>query len=630
MDIYLKTIGFSGVLFVAIILCLAIPPKYTKRVLGWIAAVTAVCALCIYGYGYSNLCLSGNNTGIESVFPSILRTVFDSCRIFVGSNNWDKIKDAYSSLSYPVLWETLFWVVHLLAMTTSASAVVTSLGSRLLKKIRIWCLRMRDITLIFGLNEDTLDFGRELEKTGKSAILYVDHSEQAKFTSAVDQMGALFRSDPDALSGNARFLKSIGLKRGKRKLRVYALDRSMYSNQQFSRQLLVSLEKQEILPEQTALTILSVNEDTDNPMQAYAGRYGFGSLISIQEPEMVARMLIRNYPPFLSLTFDSEGRSQRDFHCVIVGFGQIGQAVLRQLVMSSQFQGSSSRIAVFAPDYEKRMGWLSHECQAMLENYNIDLFPYDGRSNQFYDYLEANAASINYVAICAGSDSVNLEVGERFQPFLQRRGCKAPIHMCSHRGVSQLSADDHIISHGIYTPEILCTDRIDRMAMIMNQQYQNQGNMLDNWRSCTYFDRMSSRAAADFMDAMLYCAGVTREEAINNWNPQGVLLENLSATEHLRWNAFHYCMGFRPMTEAEFQKRAEAYLAEKAKDPNPSYRISKDVSQRIHGCMIPWEKLDDFSRKEAAVTGVDPHYAENDRNNVRGLGKLLRVAEKNM
>lgn len=621
---YMKIVIGSAVLFVMLILSLAIPPRHTKKILGRLAVLVAVLALLIYGNGYGYL----HTEVSQEKYPvsiCVLRTVFDSCRIFVGANNWDAIRPAYDGK--PV-WEILFWIIQVMALSLSASAIVVSLGSRLLKEIRMWVLRVHDIALIFGLNENTLEFGRELADQENTAILYVDQGQQTKLHTAVEQMGALIRCDANALSGNVYFLKSIGLRPGNRRLHVFALDSSMVANRQFSRNLLQALEQRGISPDQTTLTILSPDEETDNPMQALPERYGYGSLLSLNEPEMVARMLVRSYPPYKSLTFDEIGRAQKDFHGVLIGFGQIGQAVLRQLVMNSQFCGSTSRIAVFAPDYEKRIGWISHECREMLNHYCIDLYPYDGRSRQIYDYLEQHAGSINYVAVCAGSEMINLDISEKLQLFLQRRGCSAPILMCTGRGVSHLSAGEHIVSHKVYVPEILCSDRIDRMAMVLNQSYQKTGDMRKNWKRCNYFDRMSSRAAADFYDALLYSAGVTREEAENHWNPQGDLLENLAASEHLRWNAFHYCMGFRPMTEEEFRERSAAFEAATEKDPNTKYRVTKDVEKRIHACMIPWEELDAYSAKENAVTKQRADYAENDRNNVRDLTKVLRAMKK--
>lgn len=621
MDMYQKTIIFSCLLFLALISLVAFPLKYTKRIFAWIAVVSAVCALLMYGYGYG--VMNGTYMGEDSMMLSILRTVFASCKIFGGSSSWSDIKDAAIFARNPVLWETLSLLLHLMAMITSVSAVVISLGSRLLKQIRIWIFRMRDITLIFGLNENTLEFGKMLLEDGKTALIYIDQTEQAGLQNTVEQMGALFRCDSEALEGSAAFLRGLGLGKGKRKLRVFALDRSMVANHQFARNLMEALEVREVSPERTSLTILSAGEETDNPMQTAPGRYGYGSLTVLDEPEMVARMLIRSYPPYQSLAFDENGRAVKDFHGVIIGFGRTGQAVLRHLVMNSQFQGSNSRIAIFAPDYEKRMGWISHECREMLKHYNIALYPFDGRSSQLYDYLEESWESVNYVAVCAGSEQMNLEISERIQLFLQRRGNTAPILMCSSRGVSRSTGGDRIIYHKIYVPEILCSDEIDKMAMVLNQSYQRTGDMVENWKKCSYFDRMSSRAAADFYDALLYCASVTREEAMENWDPQGQLLENLAASEHLRWNAFHYSMGFRPMTQEEFRERCDNYEA--ARKENPGYRITKDVQKRIHACMIPWEQLDDYSAKENAVTGNSADYAENDRNNVRALGKLLRT-----
>lgn len=620
--VYIETIAFAGAIFLGLILSLAIPPKYTKKVLSWIAVLTVTAALGLYGFGYSYSYLNGNNQ--NTIFTNILRAVMDSCRIFAGSNNWSELKNAF--IGKPVL-EGCFWLVHLLAMTTSASAIIVSLGAGLLRKIRLRLFRMRDIALIFGLSEKTLEFGRELAEKEKTAILYVDNRSVPGLHSAVEQMGAIFRTDADACSGNERFLKSLGLKPGKRKLRLFALDASVISNQQFAEGFMGSLKKQGILPEQTALTILSTADETATALQNGPDQYGYGSVTFVSEPDMVARILIRTYPPYKTLRFDETGKALTDFHAVVIGFGRIGQAVLRQLIMNSQFHGSTSRIAVFAPDYEKQMGWLSHECREMLNRYNITMYPYDGRSRQLYDYVAENIDTVNYVAICAGSEAVGLEIGEPLQLFLLRRNCSAPVFICSGKGVHHHSMEDHIMSHKIYTPEILCSDQIDRMAMVLNQTYAKKGDIRENWKKCTYFERMSSRASADFYDALLYCAGVTPEQARAHWDPQGALMENLAASEHLRWNAFHYCMGFRPMTEQEFQERAAVYLSEKKKDPDTKYRITKDMDKRTHACLIPWDALDAYSQKENAITGGNADYAENDRNNVRDLAKVLRAMD---
>lgn len=620
--VYIETIGFSCAIFLAIILCLAIPPKYTKKILSWIAIFSVISALCLYGYGYGYTYLYGDT---HTIVTGIIMTVFDTCRIIFGSNNWHAVVAAYEG---KIGWEIFFWIVHLLAMTTTVSAAIVSLGSELLKKIRLRILRKRDVAIIFGLNENTLDFGRELSENRKISVLYVDKNPESSLSILVERMGALLRSDADAWNGNGRFLKSIGLKPGKRKLYVYALDASIRVNRQFARQLLSTLEQQNILSEQTSLTILCADDETDDFLQASGDHYGYGNLLSINEPDMLARIMVRICPPYKSLQFDRDGAAVTDFHGVVVGFGDTGQAVLRQLVMNSQFRGSSGKISVFAPDYERQMGWLSHECREMLKHYDIMLYPYDGRSSQFYDYIEEHAASIGYIAVCAGSESINLEIAERLQHFLRKRDRLLSVLVCSRNGVIQLLPEGTTRFHRIYIPQILCSDQIDRMAMVLNQSYIGSGDMRENWKKSSYFDRMSSRSAADFYEALLYSAGVTREEALKKWDPQGKLLENLAATEHLRWNAFHYCMGFRPMTEEEYRNRVQQYFEEKKRDPQTKFRIAKDMKNQLHACMIPWEDLDAYSVKENAITGSNRDYAESDRRNVRSIPDIIRMMEQ--
>lgn len=109
------------------------------------------------------------------------------------------------------------------------------------------------------------------------------------------------------------------------------------------------------------------------------------------------------------------------------------------------------------------------------------------------------------------------------------------------------------------------------------------------------------------------------------WQPKGAMLENLSVSEHLRWCAFHYVMGFSTMTEEEFEQRADAYREQVRKKGNASIRLSKDMEKRRHACLIPWEELDALSAKESAVTGKSVEYKQMDRNNVLALPDILKI-----
>lgn len=146
--------------------------------------------------------------------------------------------------------------------------------------------------------------------------------------------------------------------------------------------------------------------------------------------------------------------------------------------------------------------------------------------------------------------------------------------------------------------------------------------------ACNYFDRSSNRAAADFIPAILRAAGTTVEDVIEkDWSPDSQLLENLGITEHLRWCAFHHCMGFSTMTEEEFDQRAAIFREEVARHGSSKFRISKNMISRTHACLIPWEELDDLSAKENAITGKNVNYKDNDIRNIQIIRHALRASQ---
>ena len=105
------------------------------------------------------------------------------------------------------------------------------------------------------------------------------------------------------------------------------------------------------------------------------------------------------------------------------------------------------------------------------------------------------------------------------------------------------------------------------------------------------------------------------------------MLENLSKTEHLRWSAFHYSMGYSRMEEDEWEERAAEYRRQTFFESEKKIRISKNSADRHHACLVSWDELDALSAKENAVTGGNVDYKQLDRNNILALAAL--VAENN-
>ena len=129
---------------------------------------------------------------------------------------------------------------------------------------------------------------------------------------------------------------------------------------------------------------------------------------------------------------------------------------------------------------------------------------------------------------------------------------------------------------------------------------------------------MSCRASADFLSAYL---GTVLKEGADDIDDE--TLEVLAQTEHRRWNAFHFSMGYQRMGEEEWQKRAEEYKKQTESGEGPKIRISKNAKARRHASLVSWDELDKLSEKENAVTGGNVDYKQMDRENIRTIAKLL-------
>ncbi|MBP3700785.1 MAG: hypothetical protein J6I64_02745, partial [Lachnospiraceae bacterium] len=483
-----------------------------------------------------------------------------------------------------------------------------------------------------GVNVDSREFGKELMTQKHSSVMYVDEKPDSSLAAVIQKMGCVLRSDDLAVQADARFLRSVGVRAGHRKITVYAISKDATANLRFAKRCLSSLRQCEVAAEQTSLVLLGQDNETVRSLQVTENKYGYGYVTIYQESEMTARLMIQKYPPCDGIEFDETGRATEDFEALVVGFGQTGQAVLRHLIMNGQFVGSTFRAAVFAPDCQSVNGYFSRGLEQVLKNYDIMFCPFDARSREMYDYILERRKTLKYVAVCTGSEQTNQEIAVELAAYFAHLEMDIPICQCSRRGVKRMDQDGTVISyHKLYQSGIIATGALDRMAMIINHHYHigTEKTALEEWMVCDYFSRMSCRASADFMPAVLRAAGRTTEQAMTGpWDFSEEKLEVLSHMEHLRWCAFHYCMGFSPMDGEEYAVRTEIYQRQLAADGKASIRVGKNMKQRTHACLIGWEKLDELSAYETKITGREIDYKALDQENILVIPELLQAKKK--
>ncbi len=607
----------SGLLFAGLLISLGFQPKALNRLLGVIFLFVGLAGLCFYGYGYYTL--------EGGCALTVAKTVFWVFCMFLGRN------DIGTLSKVPFLaqdWvQILLYLIHLFALYATASTFVTNVGARLIRSLNLILLNRRKISLIYGVHDGSLELASHLQQADKSVPVFIDDGAGSAFSSRILRMGGILLDDEAARQPSPALLKKIGLRPGRKKLALYCLSMNQAANLRYAQNMKEILSEAGIRPEHCSVTLLADEESAGAPLQAPPGGSGFGSVLAMDRKDLMARMLIREFPPCRTMRFREHGLADENFEVLLIGFGKTGQAVLRQLLMNGQFAGSRFHALIIARDYSRQAGHFMSRYAGLMDHYDLEFTEDDARSVSVYAYLKKYIHDLNYVVICTGSASENAELAQEYQAYLDENGGRARVVQCTQTSITSRSAADGMPrSVSVYSPDVLCGTRLDGLAMQINHQYHlSEGRTAEeDWASCDYFSRESCRASADYMEAFLCAAGLSNEDlAQNGWPDDPQLMENLGIMEHERWCAFHFCMGYRTMPDSVFEERAAAFRREKAETGSSRIRAGKDTVKKLHACLIPWEDLPALDRKEKEQTGRDVDYQQMDRDNVLLIPKLL-------
>ena len=609
----------AAALLLALVMNLVFKPAFAARLTTACLIFAVLGGLLFYGAGYMEL------TG--DLLLTVIRTPVFVLRMFLGVNELSAIQGS-TLVSSPV-GLFFFWAVHLLAFYSITSAAMTTIGAEALRQLRFLLSRRGDLTLIYGINENSIALGKECLAAGGNSVVFIAEDVSPAVTSDINYAGMSVLSGASAVASENRVLRKLHI--GKRRVTVYALDAEEDKDLYYALHLKDALEKSKIPAENTCLTLPGAEDIITAMLQVSEDNYGFGYVHVFDRSMLTARALIRMCPPWESIRFSPDGRAEENYECAIVGFGSHGQAALRQLVMNGQFAGSRFRAAVFSLNFTREAGYLLKDSPELMKNYDIRSYQADARSEEFYQYIEERIASLKLIAVCTGNEEMNREISDNLMLFLKRRHAEnICVVRCGAQGVRyQESIGSPILSRSIYTREFLSARDADRSAILLNAVYDDSDRSdWEKWVACDSFSKMSSRASADYMPAFIRASGSTREEIRSgHWQPSSEMLQTLGEMEHLRWNAFHFAMGYRPMSTEEFEENARVWRQCREEGVPCSIKIAKNSEARTHACLIPWEELDALSARENAVTGRGVDYKQTDINNVLALPKLLQAED---
>ena len=121
---------------------------------------------------------------------------------------------------------------------------------------------MSDIDLIFGINADSLVFGRNIANVDGNMLVYVDSVIREDYETSIRDLGGLTFSDNEAVRATRLFLQNIRVMPNKTRLRLYALSGEYDRNLEYAQKMSNSLMEEGILPDQTELVLLGTDEMT--------------------------------------------------------------------------------------------------------------------------------------------------------------------------------------------------------------------------------------------------------------------------------------------------------------------------------------------------------------------------------
>ena len=187
--------------------------------------VSGIGGFILYGSSYAEL--------KDNIILAIIFTMLSTLKMFLFSNDFSDIATAtIMQYDYIVI---LFWILHVLALYATANAIFTTLGIPILIAIQSFLGRFRhQISIIYGIHEESLAIGRELQQKGKSLVIYIDRDATGNERNEILDMGGLYFLKSQAVHSQIGFLKGIGIQPGK-KISVYAVSAKEEENYSYPR-----------------------------------------------------------------------------------------------------------------------------------------------------------------------------------------------------------------------------------------------------------------------------------------------------------------------------------------------------------------------------------------------------------
>ena len=655
-----------GSIFVLTLLFLLNQYHKNETIVFVVTFVLLVIGIIIYGHGFY---LQSNN--YTDIITSIFKTIRATLRMFTGADQYSDIKNV-DGYNHPIFL-LLFWFIHVLALSLAVHIIILNFGKRFVVEIRnlFAILSHKNNIYIFykykdknsdnSLTAETINrlikSNKNIKKFHKNNLLIVldkdrDSLINNNFKELIIKNKCLLYNEN--FEKNSFLLKILfnNKKYKSANIKLFALNRDFDANYEFAKIIYDKLiEKSH---NNVSLTIL-IDEQYD--ISKWQNANGFDYIRSLNEKDLIARELVKEYPPCNYVNFENlEAKCNEEFNCLIIGFGELGNKILKRLFVYSQFSNCKIKFIIIDENYDDVCAQFDLDFDFALDNKLLKDYEYitknvefkrdnnyNARSKKFYDYIIENANKLDYVVCTTSSAKTNNEIVRFMLNLRKKYNASFDIFDCLDDRIFAYIHDTQTLRKRIDIYDYLADDKIDISGKLINYAYTLENvndissiNLNDKkimeqidieWKSpeCSAFDKASSISSAEFYKTILKIIKSDNK----NLNDDNIIefverlskdqLNKLGNLEHNRWSSFLLTEGYRLMTRDEWNERVKMYESDK------SIKIQNDTENYKHACLIPYNDLDKFSEMQKKITNEDPKYCESDIKNIKMSVKIYEL-----
>lgn len=628
--------SFSLVLIVLILFFLYIiyhrffkPKKdsFVKYIRHFLLPFTFISGFVIYFIGYQ---VGNSHSNPYSIFPNILESIFSTTRLFILGNDLVEIE---SPFKHNELFHAMFALTASLAAFIFVSVIAQVFFKNWMVRGRIKRMKANENHFFFGINQSSLSLSNSLLEKQNRLVVFVDdlfeHEDQRLYSKLSDEAYVIKRKS---------FFESINLEKEEGLLQFFQSKKNHANGVEHNDDIFHNLNvlKNKIGIAETHLYFLTDDEDwniehakqallelqkleLEKPIRIHIGTYSETSDKHFQEwsklklkkisviihhyATIVSRQLITKYHPvdFVEINPDT-AIVKTDFNALILGFGQIGSSVLRKLIEQGQFVGSTFHATIIDKFIHILEGRFEHLYPEIKTNYDLNFVEAEAGHAKFYAAIKTAINKTNYLVISLGNDNLNIHTALE---ILEIKSIKTngnikifiQLESESHWKETLTEFKDKIYIFGdsneIYSEENILQSISETRGRLVHSAYNeiiypNPNNK--PFDEISLHEQRSNISVAEHLYAKVRLLGYKNlddfsNKFTNNNDYIKSLSEiqrlNLSITEHLRWNAFHFIHGW---TTIPIEKIA-------GKEKKEKYKNRKNVRFREHSCLTSWEKL---------------------------------------